>query len=111
MKPTKMMYVCRSCGYYGRGVKKEKGSFRVGCILLLAGILTCGIFLIPWFIYEVWRFTTKGLTCPQCDSRDLIPANSPIGQKLIKEYGINTEDDIIRVNTKKKVETEDDWDD
>ena len=103
MKQTKMIYVCRSCGYYGPGVKKQPGSPTMGCLLLIAGILTCGVFLIPWFIYELWRLTNNKLTCPVCGNRQLLPETSPIAKKIIKDYEINTEeaeDDVIRISTK-----------
>lgn len=107
MKQTKMIYVCRSCGYYGPGVITQKGNPYLSGFLFILGIFSLGIILIPWFLYEAWRWTTKGLHCPQCDEHNcLVPAKSSAGQKIIKEYDVNTE-----VNTKKKVETEDDWDD
>lgn len=89
-----MQYFCKNCGYIGKGVKRQKGSAALGCGLLIVGILTCGIFLIPWFVYELWRLTTKSFACPKCGSFDnLVPDDSPVAVMMMKNMGIHLKKD------------------
>jgi len=36
-------------------------------------------------IYSVWRFTTRYHGCPICKNATMIPIETPMGQKLLKE--------------------------
>lgn len=68
--------VCITCGSYGQPKKKTNGSF-----LLEIG-LWC-LFFIPGIIYSIWRISTRYKACSVCGSRSIVPADSPIGQKLL----------------------------
>jgi hypothetical protein len=72
------LVICKECGYVGLPVKKLKGSIWTEIILWLG-------FLIPGLIYSIWRLTTKHKACKKCGSPSVIPVDSPIGQKLLKE--------------------------
>ncbi len=70
--------ICRNCGYQGKAKKTSKGSIWIEIVLW------CCI-LLPGLIYSIWRLTSKYLACPKCGSKDLVPLDSPVGQKLLKE--------------------------
>lgn len=70
-------YLCLSCQTIGKPQKLTKGS------IIIEFILWC-CFLIPGFIYSVWRMTTKDLGCKLCKSTHIIPASSPQAIKMIK---------------------------
>ena len=81
-KFKKENYVCNSCGFVGLPEIKHKGSIWIEIILWL-------FFLIPGIIYSIWRAGSKFLRCPKCNGTTIIPANTPIGQKLLKNLGKN----------------------
>jgi len=59
-----------------------KGYFIVEVILWLC-------FILPGLIYSLWRHTTTAYNvCPKCSHPNMIPSDTPIGKKLISEYGI-----------------------
>lgn len=76
-KIKKGMMVCPNCGFIGKG--KMKGSLLVEIVLFL-------MFILPWVFYYLWRSTQKKSVCPQCGCKDMIPADTPRGQKLVEEY-------------------------
>lgn len=73
---NKKEYVCRNCGYIGKPKKMTKGSMLMELVLWL-------LLLVPGIIYSVWRMTTRYEACPKCGSANMIPTDSPEGQKLI----------------------------
>jgi len=77
---AKQQLVCTMCGYVGNYKKKAKGSFAVEVILWL-------LFLLPGIVYSVWRMSSKQKVCPKCGNTNMIPADTPMGQKLIREMG------------------------
>lgn len=81
-KFKKENYVCSSCGFVGFPEIKHKGSIWIEIILWL-------FFLVPGIIYSIWRVGSKFLRCPKCNGTTIIPTNTPIGQKLIKELEEN----------------------
>lgn len=70
--------VCRSCGTRGGGKSQVKGSLGIEIVLWLC-------FIIPGLIYSLWRLGSKHKACATCGSKELIPVNSPMGQKIIAE--------------------------
>ena len=70
--------VCTSCGYVGEPRSITKGSIWIELVLWLC-------FLLPGLIYSVWRLSSRHEGCPTCGHTTLIPADSPIGQKFIRE--------------------------
>src|SRR5579864_4015167 len=74
-----MPIICLQCGSVSeRAVKTMQGSFLLECLLWL-------LFILPGVIYSVWRLTTKAKACPVCFSREIVPLDSPMGQKLQRE--------------------------
>lgn len=67
--------ICTTCGYRGMPKKFYKGSFLMEIALWL-------LFLIPGFIYSLWRQVSKFEACPACKKPTMIPVNTPIGKKL-----------------------------
>jgi hypothetical protein len=53
----------------------QKGSFGVEVLLWL-------FFLLPGFLYSIWRMTTTFHGCPKCQNASMIPVDTPMGQKL-----------------------------
>jgi hypothetical protein len=59
---------CPVCNYRGKAKNKTKGSF------IMEVVLWC-LFIVPGFIYSVWRLTSKVDVCPRCGNTLLIPAD------------------------------------
>jgi hypothetical protein len=53
--------ICSNCGYLGKPKKIVRGAFLIELILWLC-------FLVPGFIYTVWRLTSQYDVCPKCGS-------------------------------------------
>jgi hypothetical protein len=69
--------VCKSCESVVTHQKSiTPGSFIIEVFLWL-------LFLIPGLIYSLWRVSTRYKGCPHCGSRDLIPADSAAGQRIL----------------------------
>jgi hypothetical protein len=41
--------------------------------------------ILPGIIYSIWRLTTRGECCKACEATQLVPLNSPIAQKFMKD--------------------------
>jgi hypothetical protein len=70
--------ICKDCGFIGEPVKMTKGSLWIEIALWF-------FFLVPGIIYSIWRLTSRYIACSKCGSSDIIPLDSPMGQKLAKE--------------------------
>jgi len=70
--------ICTTCGYVGKAKKMVKGSIVIELALWL-------MFIIPGLIYSLWRLTSKHDACPKCGGINLIPVDSPNGQKILAE--------------------------
>ncbi len=75
--------ICTECGFTGKPKLQAKGSMAMEIVLWL-------LFLIPGFIYSMWRLTSKQKVCPKCQHPNMIPLDSPRGQKLAEEMGAQT---------------------
>ena len=71
----KKLFVCTTCGFKGYPKKKVKGS-------ILTEIFLWIFFILPGLIYSIWRLNSKTWVCPKCGNQTMIPADSPVGQKL-----------------------------
>jgi hypothetical protein len=56
-------------------------------------ILWC-IFLLPGFIYSVWRHAASYQGCSECGSKHVIPPDSPIAVRRIGEIAGSSGIDI-----------------
>lgn len=74
--------VCTNCGHIGYAKNAVKGSLALEVILWL-------FFIIPGLVYSLWRSTSSAryLACSVCGQKTLVPANSPVGKKLLEEQG------------------------
>ena len=70
--------LCTACGYIGQSKRETKGSFIMEVFLWL-------IFLVPGFLYSIWRLTTRYDACPKCSAANMIPANSPVAKRMLQE--------------------------
>jgi len=71
-------FICTQCGFVGNPRRRVKGNVLIELILWLC-------FIVPGLIYSLWRLTSRYSTCPNCGHSTMIPIDSPMGQKLIKE--------------------------
>lgn len=77
-KDSGKSWVCKACGYVGEAKSAVRGSLGIEIILWLC-------FIIPGLIYTVWRRGSEFNSCPTCGGNQMIPADSPIGKKIIAE--------------------------
>jgi hypothetical protein len=72
--------ICSACGHIGSSKTAIKGNGLIEIILWLC-------FIIPGIIYSIWRSSSRYKTCKKCGSPNLIPLDSPIGQKVLADQG------------------------
>lgn len=73
----KVEKICTLCGTTGLPVRKTKGSFLIEVFLWLC-------FLVPGFLYSLWRLTSKYDACPKCGHvSSMIPVDSPAAKRLV----------------------------
>ncbi len=70
--------VCTACGHVGSSKTITKGHFALEVVLWLC-------FLVPGFIYSVWRHTSRYEACPVCGNSKLLPKTAPMAQKFLRE--------------------------
>ena len=70
--------VCKTCGYRGCAQSQVRGTLAVEIVLWLC-------LIIPGLIYSLWRGGARHFVCPKCGGRELIPADSPLGRKIVEE--------------------------
>ena len=71
--------VCTRCATLGEPMMTLRGSGAVELALWL-------LILVPGIIYSVWRRSSPPVQqCPACGSEELVPPDSPTGQRLIQE--------------------------
>ena len=69
-------WICTRCGsVFDKPKKYMAGSFVVELVLWL-------LMIVPGLIYSVWRLTTKAKACPACESREIIPLDTPEGRRI-----------------------------
>lgn len=76
----KKQLICSGCGSVGKTKREVKGNLAVEILLWC-------FFLVPGFIYSIWRQGTYHEACAVCGGTNFIPVDSPVGQKLLKEHG------------------------
>lgn len=75
-KPLQM--VCRNCGMLSLSNPKRPGSTFLEVVLWVC-------FLFPGILYSIWRSSQRKNRCAACGNADLVPAESPMGQKLVRD--------------------------
>jgi hypothetical protein len=71
-------HICVTCGAVGYPKAESKGSFLIGFLLLLC-------FIVPGVLYLIYCMAAQRWVCPTCGSREVVPLNTPRGQKLLSE--------------------------
>lgn len=71
---------CKSCGTFGKTKRHMPGSILIEIVLWFA-------FLIPGIIYTLWRHNASKQVCRVCNSKDVIPKDSPIAQQQLRANG------------------------
>ena len=70
--------VCKACGFVGAPDTAVRGSLWIEIVLWLC-------FIIPGLVYSLWRSNSRHDACRKCGSIEVIPADSPIGRKIVAE--------------------------
>ena len=71
--------ICATCGTVDEPKKVMKGSFLIELVLWI-------FLIVPGLLYSLWRLVTpRTKVCRSCGSTNIIPLDSPVGQKLQKE--------------------------
>jgi hypothetical protein len=71
-------YVCRTCGHIGRPSVQTKGSRKMEIFLW-------SVLMLPGPFYSFWRWASRFLACPKCKGTNIVPLDSPLGQRLFEE--------------------------
>ncbi|MDR3112540.1 MAG: hypothetical protein LBU55_05200 [Elusimicrobiota bacterium] len=78
----KNKFICANCGK--KGTKNELKGSGAGCLIAIVLFITIiGILFIPF----IWGKKK----CPKCGSTNVVPLDTPRGQKLLSEYYENKE--------------------
>jgi hypothetical protein len=67
--------ICRNCGSVAPAKTVSPRSLVIELILWFS-------YLIPGVIYTLWCRHQTHRVCSRCGSRDIVPADSPVGRKL-----------------------------
>jgi hypothetical protein len=86
-KQPKIM-VCMRCCNIGIPKIETHGSILIEIILWLC-------FFIPGLIYSIWRRSSRKKICPNCGSTELVPPDSPVGKKLIREFSQGESQSVV----------------
>lgn len=78
-----MRHICKTCGHRGRPIIIADGSLLVEIFVWVLSVFTV-FFLIVALWYSLWRFSSRKKVCEKCLSQEIIPENSPLGQKLVR---------------------------
>ena len=70
--------VCTACGHVGSSKTIANDHFALEVVFWLC-------FLIPGFIYPVWRHTSRYGVCRVCGKQNLSPKTAQIAQKFLEE--------------------------
>jgi hypothetical protein len=69
---------CPTCGTIATPKRTTKGSFWIELALWL-------LFLLPGFLYSLWRLTSRYDACPKCGAPGMIPTTSPRARAAIAQ--------------------------
>jgi len=72
---------CIRCGNQSPAAEVTPGSIWIELVAWC-------FFLVPGFIYSLWRHNKKHMACPKCESAELIPADSPMARSLKKSMSV-----------------------
>lgn len=82
--PSRRARICTQCGSIGKPQRVAGGSLLVELALWL-------FFLVPGFIYSLWRISTKRPACRACGAiHAMVPLHSPRGRELAAQFSATT---------------------
>lgn len=79
--PPKDARICTTCGFFGRPRWELAGEAWLEVLLWL-------VFLLPGFLYTVYRHVKKSQRCPSCGGTALVPPASPVGLDLVSRLHV-----------------------
>lgn len=81
--------ICTTCGYVGKSKRITKGSTFLELLLWIVSVILAvvysGWFLLAGLLYSLWRIASRYHACPKCGGPNMIPTDSPVGQRLVNE--------------------------
>lgn len=85
--------VCRDCGSVGVAKRSNKGSLGVEILLWLVGLIGIVTVILPLIAlwYSLRRLGKTSGACAACGGTGLVPPDSPVGLKLMKQAGYEKE--------------------
>ncbi len=90
MSSQNVKSICEKCGTVGFPAKKAAGASWVEILLYIVAIvfvpMTLFLSLIVPIAYSISRHTAAERVCYKCGG-NMIPLNTPMGKKLLKEIG------------------------
>jgi hypothetical protein len=82
-------YICKACGTQGGTERRSPSNLGVEIVVWLAALLlaavTHWVLVLGALWFTLWRFTGRHRACGECDSREVIPLSSPLGQQLAEQ--------------------------
>ena len=76
--------ICTTCGHIGEPASATPGSFRIEVLLWLC-------FLLPGFIYSLWRLNRRHDACAKCGAATLLPLDSPVARTFAAQHGLTAD--------------------
>jgi hypothetical protein len=68
--------LCLQCQYKGKPKQFTPGHFALELLLWFA-------FAVPGLFYTVWRKAASFKGCPVCESKQIVPLDSPVARKIL----------------------------
>ena len=75
--------ICENCGHVDKPKVITKGSFSVELVLWI-------LLIVPGIIYSFWRLLTRYKGCAKCQSKEILPIDTPRGIEFAEKYGMST---------------------
>jgi len=69
-------YLCTRCHYQGRAEDITPGNLGVEIFAWL-------LMVLPGIIYTLWRKANAYKGCPKCQSKEIVPLDSPAAKKML----------------------------
>ena len=93
--------VCITCRDIGRSTDFTRGS-------LLTEIILWICFVVPGFIYSLWRVSTSAkIGCPSCKTPSMVPVRTHVGKIILNKHNCceQEEETITQYAKQKKIES------
>ena len=93
--------VCITCRDIGRSTDFTRGS-------LLTEIILWICFVVPGFIYSIWRVSTRAkICCPSCKTPSMVPVHTHVGKIILNKHNCceQEEETITQYAKQKKIES------